>query len=75
MSREYVCTEFNCRGISVSDKLAVDPLVLLVLGLSLFPVKERERVSGKVSIINQRFVNSCLANSPSVYIYTVIRTL
>jgi len=36
-------------------------------------VKERERVSGKVS--NQRFVNSCLVNSPSVYIYTVVRTL
>ena len=29
-------------------------------------VKEKERVSGKV--FNQRFVNSCLANSPSVYI-------
>ena len=42
---------------------------LACLGLSLIPVKERERVSGKVS--NQRFVNSCLANSPSVYIYTV----
>ena len=46
---------------------------LACLGLSLIPVKERERVSGKVS--NERFVNSCLANSPSVYIYTVIRTL
>ena len=67
MSREYVCTEFNCRGISVSDKLAVDPLVLLVLGLSLFPVKERERVSGKV--YSQKFLNSCLAlNSPSVIV-------
>ena len=43
------------------------------LGLSLIPVKERERVSGTVS--NERFVNSCLANSPSVYIYTVICTL
>ena len=38
----------------------------------LIPAKERERVSGKVS--NQRFVNSCLANSLSVYIFTVIRT-
>ena len=37
------------------------------------PVKERERVTGKVS--NERFVNLCLVNSPSVYIYTVIRTL
>ena len=35
------------------------------LGLSLIPVKERERVPGKVS--DQTFVNSCLANSPSVY--------
>ena len=58
---------------SASDKLAVDSLVLLVWGLSLIPVKERERVPGKVS--NQRFVNSCLANSPSVYVYTVLRTL
>ena len=41
---------------------------LACLGLSLIPVKERERVSGKVS--NERFVNSCLANSPSVYLYT-----
>ena len=79
MSRDKVSTEFDCRRSSViahgsaSDKLAVDSLVLLCLGLSLIPVKERERVSGKVS--NQRFVNSCLANSPSVYIYTAIRTL
>ena len=35
---------------------------LACLGLSLIPVKERERVSGKVSNINQRFVNSYLAN-------------
>ena len=28
-------------------------------------------MSRKVSNINQRFVNSCLANSPSVNIYTV----
>ena len=33
-------------------------------------VKERERVSGKVSYINQRFVNLCLANSPSVCIHS-----
>ena len=75
MSREYVSTEFDCRRISVivhrsaSEKLAV----VHSLGLSLIPVKEREIVSGKVS--NERFVNSCLANSPSVYIYTVICTL
>ena len=31
-------------------------------------------MSGKVSNVNQRFVNSCLANSPSVYIYTVKRS-
>ena len=80
MSREYVSAEFDGRQISVivhrsaSDKLAVESFTLLAcLGPSLIPVKERERVSGKVS--NQRFVNSCLANSPSVYIYTVIRTL
>ena len=47
MSREYVSTEFYCRRISVivhrpiSDKLAVDSLVLLlVCGLS-----QRERKS------------------------------
>ena len=45
---------------------------LACLGLSLILVKERERVSGKVS--NERFVNSCLVNSASVDIYTVIRT-
>ena len=42
---------------------------LACLGLSLIlfrSTSERERVSGKVS--NERFVNSCLANSPSVYI-------
>ena len=82
MSREYVSTEFDGRRISVnvhqsaSDKLAVVLFTRLAcLGLSLIPVKERERVSGKVSNMNQRFVNSCLANSPSVYIYTVKRTL
>ena len=82
MSMEYVSIEFNSRRISVivhrsaSDKLAVESFTRLAcLGPSLIPVKERERVSGKVSNINQRFVNSCLANSPSVYIYTVIRTL
>ena len=77
MSREYVSAEFDGRQISVivhrsaSDKLAVESFTLLAcLGPSLIPVKERERVSGKVS--NQRFVNSCLANSLSVKIYTVI---
>ena len=50
-------------------------LVLLVWGGCLIPVKERERVSGEVS--NQRFVNPCLANSPSVYkhSYTHLITL
>ena len=71
--------QFDCRRISVNvhqsarDKLAVVHLVftrLACLGPSLIPVKERERVSGKVSNINQRFVNSCLGNSPSVYIST-----
>ena len=52
-------------------KLAVGSLVLLVWGWFIL-VKEREKVSGKVS--NQSFVIkiSCLANSPSVYIYTVM---
>ena len=54
------------RGLNVTmSPLGLHSLVLLVW------VKERERVSGKVS--NERFVNSCLANSPSVYIYTAIR--
>ena len=50
MSREYVSTEFNGRRISVivhrsdSDELAVDPLDLLVCGLSLIPLKG-EKVS------------------------------
>ena len=80
MSREYVSTKFDGRRISVivhrsaSFKLAVESFTRLTcLRLSLIPVKERERVSGKVS--NQRFVNSCLANSFSVKIYTVLRTL
>ena len=70
MSRELVSTEFDDRRISVivhrsaSDKLAVESFTycLACLGLSLIPVKERGRVSGKVS--NQRFVNSCLAKLP-----------
>ena len=84
MSREYVSTEFDGRRISiivhrsVSDKLAVESFTRLAcFGPSLIPVKERERVSGKVQlkVSNQRFVNSCLANSLSVKIYTVLRTL
>ena len=84
MSREQVSTEFDCRRISVivhrsaSDKLAVESFTRLAcFGPSLIPVKERERVSGKVQlkVSNQRFVNSCLANSLSVKIYTVICTL
>ena len=56
MSRELVSTEFDDRRISVivhrsvSDKLAVESFTRLAcLGPSLIPVKERERVSGKVS--------------------------
>ena len=45
----------------------------LALGAPGIPLKERERVSGKDA--NQRFVTSCLANSLSVKIYTVLRTL
>ena len=79
-----VSTEFDGRRISVivhssaSDKLAVASFTCLACsGLSLIPVKERERVSGKVQrqVSNQRFVNSCLVNSLSVKIFTVIRTL
>ena len=57
-----VSTEFDCLRISVivhrsaSDKLGVVHSSPACLGLSLNPVKERKRVSGKVS--NQRFVNS-----------------
>ena len=75
MSREKFSTEFDSRRISVIVLLAVVHLSCL-FGAESYSgqcVKERERVSGKVS--NQRFVNSCLANSPSVYVYTVIRTL
>ena len=77
-------TEFHGRRISViihrsaSDKLAVESFVRLAcFGPSLITVKERERVSGKVQlkVSNQRFVNSCLANSLSFKIYTVLRTL
>ena len=84
MSREKVSTEFDGRRISVivycsaSDKLAVESFTRLAcFGPSLIPVKERERVSGKVplKVSNQRFVNSCLVNSLSVKIYTVLRTL
>ena len=49
---------------SVRDKLAVDLLVLLVDWV-LFPQGERKSVRQIVSY--QRFVNSCLANSLSVY--------
>ena len=55
MSRE-VSTEFDGRRISLivhrsaSDKRAVESFTLLAcLGPSLIPVKERKRVSGKVS--------------------------
>ena len=84
MSREYVSTEFDGRRISVivhrsaSDKLAVESFTRLdCFGPSLIPVKEGERVSCKVQlkVSNQRFVNSCLANSLSVKIYNVLRTL
>ena len=67
-------SEFDGRRISIivhrsaSDNLAVESFTLLAcLGPSLIPVKERERVSRKVS--NQRFVNSCLANSLSVKVF------
>ena len=63
--------------LSTVNMMISQPLFtrLACLGLSPIPVKERERVSGKVSNINRRFLSSCLANSPSVYIYTVKGTL
>ena len=54
---------------SAGDKLAVESFTRLAcFGPSLIPVKERERVTGKVQlkVSHQRFVNSCLANSLSV---------
>ena len=82
---EEICeqgsTVFSCRRIfvivhrSASDKLAVvhSSCLFGAKSYSGQSMSKREKVSGKVS--NQRFVNSCLANSPSVYIYTVKRTL
>ena len=52
--------------VSSNDKLAVESFARLAcFGPSLIPVKERERVPGKVQlkVSNQRFVDSCLANS------------
>ena len=71
MSREYVSTKFDGRRISVivhrssSDKLAVAHSSCLFGAESYSGEREKKSVSGKV--FNQRFVNSCLANSPSVY--------
>ena len=69
----------NCRQIpviihrSASDKLAVDSRVLLGCGLSLIPPK-REKECLK-TFFQSKICEMCLANSPSVYIYTVTRTL
>ena len=78
MSREYESTEFDDRRISAivhrsaSDKLAVVHSSCLFESYS----GQRERKSvWQGSNINQRLVNLCLAHSPSVYIYTVKRTL
>ena len=63
---------------SAGDKLAVESFTRLAcFGPTLILAKERERVSGKVQlkVSNQRFVNSCLANSRSVKIYAVLRTV
>ena len=79
MSREYVSTEFDCRRISVNVHQSASDKLAVVHSSCLFGAEsysgQKERLSGKVSNINQRFVNSCLANSPSVYIYTVKRIL
>ena len=79
MRRESVSTEFDYRRISVivhrsaSQKLAVVHSSCLFRADSYPGQRERKRVSGKV--FSEKFVNSCLANSPSVYIYTAIHTL
>ena len=59
---------------STSDKLAVVHSSCLSGTQSYSGQRERKTVFF-LKVSNQRFVNSCLANSPSVYIYTVIRTL
>ena len=62
MSNLSLCSQ----GIELFTRLAC-------FGPSVIAVKERERVSGKVS--SQRFVNSFLANSLSVKTYTVLLNL
>ena len=71
-AQNLIVGEFNCNRPSFCEKLAV------VHSSCLFGAKscpgQRERKSVWQGC-NERFVNSCLANSPSVYIYTVMRTL
>ena len=81
MGREYVSTECNCRRSSVivhrsaNDNLGVDALgcigKLACLWHESFPPKD---ICVWQIASNQRFVNdiinSLLANSPSVHIYT-----
>ena len=77
MSKEEVSTELDCQRISVivhrSDKLPIVHSSCLFGAESYSGQRERKRVSGRV--FSEKFVNSCLANSPSVYTYTVKRTL
>ena len=76
MSREKDSTELDCRRThvivhqSASDKLAVIHSSFL-FGAESYS-GQRERKSDKVSNINQRFVNSCLANL-QVFIYTQLK--
>ena len=70
MSREKVSTEFDCRRIHVIVHQSASDNLAVVHSSSLFGAEsysgQRER---KVSNINQRFVNSCLANL-QVFTYT-----
>ena len=59
---------------SSSDTLAVSHSSCLFGAESYSGQRERKSV-WEGFLWSLRFVNSCLANSPSVYIYTVIRTL
>ena len=74
MSREKVSTEFDCRRIDVIVHQSANDKLAVVHSSSLFEVEsysgQRERVFGKVSNINQRFVNSVWQTSKCLYIHS-----
>ena len=75
MSREKVSTEFDCRRIHVIVHQSANDKLAVVHSSSLFETESysgqrRERVSGKVSNINQRFVNSVWQTSKCLYIHS-----